>query len=155
MRTAFNVFTVFLLATAATASAHITGSDFSTAEHLFRLDNYAKARPYWLRAEHECNARRDMFCATWARVSRLRGDSETVLSYPAVSQEMAQLLATPLVESHADLRLRCLIVKGAADLSSKDVLPLPLLPRSHPHSPILRGNILNEEWFLLTCTTAC
>lgn len=58
--------------------------------------------------------------ATWARVSRLRGDSETVLSYPAVSLEMARLLDTPLVQQHPKLRLRCLIVKGAADLSSKD-----------------------------------
>ncbi|HXR76567.1 MAG TPA: hypothetical protein VN737_11375, partial [Bryobacteraceae bacterium] len=87
-------------------------ADFSNAEHLFRLDNYAKARPYWLKAERGYAARRDFVRATWARVSRLRGDSETVLSYPVVSQEMARLLDTPLVQKHPELRLRCLVVKG-------------------------------------------
>ncbi len=53
-------------------------------------------------------------------MSRLRGDSQTILSYPAVSQEVARILATAPVKTHPELRLRCLVVKGAADLSSKD-----------------------------------
>jgi tetratricopeptide (TPR) repeat protein len=98
-----------------------TGSaDFAAAERLFRLDNYSKARPFWIRAEEEFNAGHNDVKATYARVSRLRGDSETILSYPAVSQEMARLLDTPLVRANSDLRLRCLVVKGTADLSSKD-----------------------------------
>lgn len=118
MQTALRLFSVFWVA--ATAAAQSSGSDFAKAERLFRLDNYAKARPYWVRAERHCIAQGDSVCATWARVSRLRGDSESILSYPAVSQEMARLLSTPLVQKHPQLRLRCLIVKGAADLSSKD-----------------------------------
>jgi CHAT domain-containing protein len=95
-------------------------NDFATAERLFRLDNYAKARPFWLAAEREYASQGNEGQALYARVSRLRGDSETILSYPAVSEEIAALLDKPQVQQNAVLRLRCLIVKGAADLSSKD-----------------------------------
>ena len=94
--------------------------DFDQAERLFRLDNYAKARPLWIRAERAFRAQGNQVKATWAHVSRLRGDSETVLSYPLVSREIASLLDTPTVRNNPELRLRCLVVKGAADLSSKD-----------------------------------
>ena len=97
-----------------------TRNDFATAERLFRLDNYAKARPFWLAAEREYASQGNQAKALYARVSRLRGDSETILSYPAVSEEITALLDKPLVRSNPELRLRCLIVKGAADLSSKD-----------------------------------
>jgi hypothetical protein len=62
--------------------------DFAAAERLFRLDNYSKARPLWLKAESAYTAEGDQAKTLYARVSRLRGDSETVLSYPAVSQEI-------------------------------------------------------------------
>jgi tetratricopeptide (TPR) repeat protein len=73
-----------------------------------------------LKAESEYTAEGNQAKALYARVSRLRGDSETVLSYPVVSQEIATLLDNPLVRSNPELRLRCLVVKAAADLSSKD-----------------------------------
>lgn len=50
------------------------------AERLFRLDNYAKARPLWLEAERKYSQRGEKEKAVYARVSRLRGDSETILS---------------------------------------------------------------------------
>jgi len=117
-RTSIAVAGLFVLT--ARAWAWTPDSDFAAAERLFRLDNYAKARPLWLKAEQEFSSRHDEAKATYARVSRLRGDSETILSYPAVSQEMARLLETALVRANPELRLRCLVVKGAADLSSKD-----------------------------------
>jgi len=94
--------------------------DLAAGERLFRLDNYSKARPFWLKAEREYSRQGNQAKALYARISRLRGDAETILSYPAVSQEIARLLARPLVRSNPELRLRCLVVKGAADLSSKD-----------------------------------
>ncbi len=109
-----------VLVLAARAGAWTPDADFATAERLFRLANYAKATPLWIRAEAEFSTRHDEVKATYARVSRLRGDSETILSYPAVSMQMAGLLETPLVRTNSELRLRCLVVKGAADLSSKD-----------------------------------
>jgi CHAT domain-containing protein len=101
-------------------NAHTVDDDFAVAERLFRLDNYSKARPFWLQAESQFAKRGDRKKALFAHVSRLRGDSETVLSYPAVSQEISAVLATDVVQSDPELRLRCLVVKGAADLSSKD-----------------------------------
>lgn len=117
-RTRIAVAVAFVLTAHAWAST--PDADFAAAERLFRLDNYAKARPFWTRAEQAFAARHDEVKATYARVSSLRGDSETILSYPAVSQEMARILETPLVQTNPKLRLRCLLVKGAADLSSKD-----------------------------------
>ena len=95
-------------------------ADFIQAERLFRLDNYAKARPLWIRAERTFRAQGNQMKAIWAHVSRLRGDSETVLSYPVVSQEVARLLDSSSVRNDPELHLRCLVVKGAADLSSTD-----------------------------------
>ncbi len=94
--------------------------NLATAERLFRLDNYSKARPLWLQAERQFANQGDREKALYAQVSRLRGDSETILSYPAVSQEISRLLNSHSVKSNPELRLRCLVVKGAADLSSKD-----------------------------------
>ncbi len=118
MPTAQRLFTAFLFA--GILHGQTAEADFTAAERLFQLDNYAKARPFWVRAEAEFTAQGNPAKATYARVSRLRGDSETILSYPAVSQEIAQLLDTRLVRANPELRLRCLIVKAAADLSSKD-----------------------------------
>jgi hypothetical protein len=105
---------IFVLTTR--AWAWTPDADFTAAERLFRLDNYAKARPLWIRAEAEFSARHDEVKATYARVSRLRGDSETILSYPAVSQEMARLLETPLVRTNSELREFSVSVRNAAEL---------------------------------------
>lgn len=118
MRTALNLISLFALAPLLPGQSRV--ADFNQAERLFQLDNYAKARPSWVRAEAGFRAHGDDVKATWAHVSRLRGDSETVLSYPVVSQEVARLLGTPVVQNNPELHLRCLVVKGAADLSSKD-----------------------------------
>jgi CHAT domain-containing protein len=101
-------------------SGQTAADDVAAGERLFRLDNYAKARPFWVDAENQFAVQGDKEKALYARVSRLRGDSETILSYPSVSQEIGNLLDDPSVQSNLDLRLRCLVVKGAADLSSKD-----------------------------------
>jgi CHAT domain-containing protein len=118
MRTALNL--LIFLTLASLVGGQSPDHEFNQAEGLFRLDNYAKARPLWVRAERRCRAQGDAVKAIWAHVSRLRGDSETVLSYPLVSREVARLLENPTVRNHPELRLRCLVVKGAADLSSKD-----------------------------------
>jgi CHAT domain-containing protein len=109
-----------LLALASLLQAQSPVVDFDQAERLFRLDNYAKARPLWIRAERAFRAQGNEVKTIWAHVSRLRGDSETVLSYPVVSREVARLLESAAVRKDPELRLRCLVVKGAADLSSKD-----------------------------------
>lgn len=80
------------------------------AERLFHLDNYAKASPLWLEAERKYSQRGEKEKALYARISRLRGDSETILSYPVVAKQIAAELDTPLVRGNPRLRLRCLIV---------------------------------------------
>lgn len=52
--------------------------DAAAGARLFRLDNYAKARPFWLRAESEFANQSNKERALYARVSRLRGDSEAI-----------------------------------------------------------------------------
>src|SRR5690349_1191999 len=102
MRAALNLLGLFALASLLRAQSPDT--DFNQAERLFRLDNYAKARPLWIRAEQSFRTHGNQVKALWAHVSRLRGDSETVLSYPIVSREVASLLDTSTIRNHPELR---------------------------------------------------
>ena len=90
------------------------------AERLFWLDNWIKARPLYWKCEQEFERRGDLGNAMLARFSRLRADSETVLSYPEVSRLLAEDLRKPIVQNTPSVRLRGLIVKGTVDLSIHD-----------------------------------
>ncbi len=90
------------------------------AERLFWLDNWVKARPLYAQCERDFRQRGDVKNALLAKFSRLRADSESVLSYPEVSRLLAEDLTNPIVQKSPELRLRCLIVKATADLSIND-----------------------------------
>lgn len=90
------------------------------AERLFWLDNWAKARPLFAKLEQHYARAGDKRNTLYARFSRLRADGETSLSYPEVSRYIAEQLRTPVVQNDLRLKLRALIVKGAADLSTRD-----------------------------------
>jgi CHAT domain-containing protein len=90
------------------------------AERLFWLDNWVKARPLYAQCERDFQQKGDVKNALLAKFSRLRADSESVLSYPEVSRVLAEDLRNPVVEKSPELRLRCLIVKATADLSIND-----------------------------------
>lgn len=90
------------------------------AERLFWLDNWVKARPLYTQCEKDLRQKGDIKNALLAKFSRLRADSESVLSYPEVSRLLAEDLTNPIVQKNPQLRLRCLIVKATADLSIND-----------------------------------
>jgi CHAT domain-containing protein len=86
------------------------------ADRLFWLDNFVKAQPIFTEAETLFTKAGDNRNALYARVGRLRADADRT-GYPAVSEFLAEQLATPLVREDPKLRLRCLIVKASIDLS--------------------------------------
>jgi CHAT domain-containing protein len=91
------------------------------AERLYWLDNWAKSRPMYEKAEALFEAKGDLRNAALARISRLRADADRI-SYPEVSQQLAKELEDPVVVSNPQVRLRCLIVKATIDLSIDPLL---------------------------------
>src|SRR5262249_49142611 len=83
---------------------------------LFWLDNWLKARDSFAEAEKLFTARGDERNALYAKVSLLRADADRV-GYPGISAYLSDQLNTPLVQRDGKLRLRCLVIKGAIDLS--------------------------------------
>jgi len=85
------------------------------ADRLAWLKNWTKAEPFFAKAEEGFTAAGDRRDALYAKVGRLRGELRSS-SPQIISHEVALLLADPLAESDKALRLRCLTVKGDADL---------------------------------------
>src|SRR5262245_27139404 len=85
-------------------------------ERLFWLDNWLKARDRFAEAERLFTGRGDERNALYAKVSLLRADADRV-GYPGISAYLSDQLNTPLVQRDGKLRLRCLVIKGAIDLS--------------------------------------
>jgi hypothetical protein len=113
----------FALIASLSAAAQVRENPYATlkeAERLFWLDNWVKARPLYARCERAFRQRGDVKNELLARFSRLRADSETILSYPVVSRPLAAELKREVVQTTPILKLRCLIVKGTADLSIND-----------------------------------
>ena len=109
-----------------TAQRRLT-DEFLEAERLYWLDNWVKARPLYADCERGF-AVSDPAKALICKFSRLRADAETNLSYSAVSRTIARDLETERARTHPQVRLRGLIVKATADLST--------------HDPVLSG----QEW---------
>jgi CHAT domain-containing protein len=86
------------------------------AERLYWLDNWAKARPLYARAEKSFAERGDARNAALARISRLRADADRT-SYAEATRQLAKELENPVVANDPQVRLRCLIVKATIDLS--------------------------------------
>src|SRR5690242_16030460 len=80
--------------------------------YLGELYNWAAAAPDFRAAEQEFNALRDQRNALYAHLGVIRATIERH-NLPSISAELAaKLESNPLLQSHDELRLFCLIVKG-------------------------------------------
>src|SRR5260370_36728559 len=85
------------------------------ANRLAWLFNSPKAGPLYVRAEELFKERGDTRNEIYARVGRIRAQSET-MSWVDVSQMLGQQLNIPVVKNDPELRLWCLAAKGYTDL---------------------------------------
>ena len=113
----------FALCQSAEGQAAHESDAFKRAEELALLRNWTAARPFYERAEQEFTGAGDVKNAMFARISRLRGDLSRMPLIDA-SQQLAALLEDPIVEGDPRVRLRCLAVKGDADLDLDTELAL-------------------------------
>jgi len=77
--------------------------------------NWPKAEPLYIRAEDLFRAKGDTRNEIYARVGRIRAQSET-MSWAEVSNVLGQQLDLPIVKADSRLRLWCLAAKGYTDL---------------------------------------
>ena len=85
------------------------------ANRLAWLFNWPKAEPLYIRAEDLFRAKGDTRNEIYARVGRIRAQSETV-SWAEVSNVLGQQLDLPIVKTDPKLRLWSLAAKGYTDL---------------------------------------
>lgn len=85
------------------------------ANRLAWLFNWPKAGPLYARAEELFKAKGDTRNETYARVGRIRAQSET-MSWVEVSNVLGQQLELPIARADPKLRLWCLAAKGYTDL---------------------------------------
>jgi len=90
------------------------------ANRLAWLFNWPKAGPLYVRAEELFRERGDTRNEIYARVGRIRAESET-MSWVDVSEMLGQQLEIPVVKSDPQLRLWCLAAKGYTDLEINPV----------------------------------
>jgi CHAT domain-containing protein len=85
------------------------------ANRLAWVFNWPKAEPFYARAEELFKEKGDTRNEIYARVGRIRAQSET-MSWVDVSQMLGQQLELPTVKGDLELRLWCLAAKGYTDL---------------------------------------
>jgi CHAT domain-containing protein len=85
------------------------------ANRLAWLFNWPKAERLYVRAEELFREKRDTRNETYARVGRIRAQSER-MSWVDVSDMLGQQLEIPVAKSDPKLRLWCLAAKGYTDL---------------------------------------
>jgi CHAT domain-containing protein len=85
------------------------------ANRLSWLFNWPKAEPLYARAEEMFKSKQDTRNEIYARVGRIRGQSET-MSYVDVSQMIQKELDQPATKADPQLRLWCFVQKGYTDL---------------------------------------
>jgi len=90
------------------------------ANRLAWLSNWPKAEPLYIRAEALFRAKGDTRNEIYARVGRIRAQSET-MSWAEVSNVLGQQLDLPTVKADPALRLWCLAAKGYTDLEINPV----------------------------------
>ena len=90
------------------------------ANRLAWLFNWPKAEPLYIRAEQLFKDKRDTRNEIYARVGRIRAQSET-MSWVDVSEVLGKQLDLPIVKSDQELRLWCLAAKGYTDLEINPV----------------------------------
>ena len=85
------------------------------ANRLAWLFNWPKAEPLYVRAEQLFKAKGDTRNEIYARIGRIRAQSET-MSYVDVSQMIEKEMERPIAKADPKLRLWCLVQKGYTDL---------------------------------------
>src|SRR5262249_14694864 len=85
------------------------------ANRLAWLSNWPKAEPLYVRAEELFRGKGDTRNEIYARIGRIRAQSET-MSWYDVSGMLARQLEISVVKSDPRLRLWCLAAKGYTDL---------------------------------------
>lgn len=85
------------------------------ANHFAWLFNWPQAEPLYVRAEQLFEKEGDKRDEIYARVGRIRAQSET-MSYVDVSNMIGQALNDPVTQVHPRLRLWCLAEKGYTDI---------------------------------------
>src|SRR5216683_4237112 len=91
------------------------------ADRLAWLKNWTKAEPLFSRAEQIFASSGDERDALYSKISAIRGRLPK-LPLIEVSQNLADELEKPIVQSDLRLKLRCLIVKGDVDMDLDDGL---------------------------------
>ncbi|MHB8541210.1 MAG: CHAT domain-containing protein [Candidatus Acidiferrales bacterium] len=86
------------------------------ANHLAWLFNWSKAEPLYVRAEQLFKEKGDRRNEIYARVGRIRAQSQRAMSFVEVSKMLTQQLENPVMKSHPRLKLWCLAAKGYTDL---------------------------------------
>ena len=85
------------------------------ANHFAWLFNWPQAGPLYARAEELFKESGDKRDEIYARVGRIRAESET-MSYVDVSNMIGEALNDPVTKTHPRLRLWCLAEKGYTDI---------------------------------------
>src|SRR5487761_1444758 len=85
------------------------------ANRLAWVFNWPKAEPLYVRAEQLFKDRGDKRDEIYARVGRIRAQSEA-MSYVDVSEMIGKELDDPVVKNDPELRLWCLAEKGYTDI---------------------------------------
>jgi hypothetical protein len=78
------------------------------------LRAWTRAEPFFIEAERGFTQSGDASNALLAKLGRIRGELPR-RSIAEVSQELADILESPLVATDDRIRLRCLVIKGETD----------------------------------------
>lgn len=111
---------VRLLVSLALLTSSIQGQTLSPSEALAKADRladlraWARAEPFFIEAEKGFTQAGDSRNALYAKLGRIRGELPR-RSIAEVSQELADILESPLGTSDDRIRLRCLVLKGETD----------------------------------------
>lgn len=89
-------------------------SALAEADRLADLRAWARAEPFFIQAEKEFEQAGDARNALYAKLGRIRGELPR-RSVAEVSEQLADILESPLAMSDDQIRLRCLVIKGETD----------------------------------------
>lgn len=84
------------------------------ADRLADLRAWTRAEPFFIQAETEFEQAGDARNALYSKLGRIRGELPR-RSVAEVSQQLAEILESPLARTDDKIRLRCLIIKGETD----------------------------------------
>jgi len=105
---------VAILASSSWGQTSTTATTLAEAERLAELRAWARAEPFFIQAEKDFEQAGDARNALFAKLGRIRGELPR-RSVAEVSQQLAEILESPIAMSDDRIRLRCLVIKGETD----------------------------------------